>query len=257
MKKIVVVHILILLILIAAPLSLSLAHFQMLIPSQVILADSDGRTIHLDLRFMHPFEGEMMDMGRPTAFGVLARGKKTDLLSSLKEKKIKGHRSFTADYTIKRPGDHIFYLSPAPYFEATEESFIVHHTKTLVNAFGLEDGWDAEVGLPAEIIPAVRPYGLWTGSLFQGTVKMDGKAVPFAEIEVEYYNQDGLKAPAPPYSMQVIKADGEGRFSYAMVREGWWGFAALMEAPEKLSREGKAYPVEIGAVMWVPVKDVK
>lgn len=32
--------------------------------------------------------------------------------------------------------------------------------------------------------------------------------MPYAEIEVEYYNEDGkIKPPADPYIIQVIKAD--------------------------------------------------
>jgi len=110
------------------------------------------------------------------------------------------------------------------------------------------------VGLKTEIKPLVRPYGLWTGNIFRGVVLLNGKPVPFAEIEVEYYNKDkSIKAPSEPYITQVIKADKNGVFSYAMPKAGWWGFAALNEDDKKIN--GK--PVEIGALIWIKVEDMK
>lgn len=57
---------------------------------------------------------------------------------------------------------------------------------------------------------------------------------------------------------QVIKADGQGVFSYAMPRAGWWGFAALLEGEAPMpSPEGDLVPVEQGALMWVQVRDMR
>ena len=66
---------------------------------------------------------------------------------------------------------------------------IVHYTKVVIDVLGAEKGWDALVGLPVEIEPLVRPYGLWTGNTFRGIVRYHGKPVPFARVEVEYYNE--------------------------------------------------------------------
>ena len=127
-----------------------------------------------------------------------------------------------------------------------------------MNALGLEEGWDTELGLKTEIVPLTRPYGLWSGNVFQGIVKVDGKPVPYSEVEVEYYNQDGkVKAPSDPYITQVIKADENGIFTYAMPKAGWWGFAALNTAHYTMKHNGGEYPVEIGAVMWVNTRDMK
>ncbi len=64
--------------------------------------------------------------------------------------------------------------------------------------------------------------------------------------------------PADPYVTQVIKADKNGVFSYAMPRAGWWGFAALNEASWTMKDpDGKDKPIEIGAVYWVRVRDMK
>ena len=85
-----------------------------------------------------------------------------------------------------------------------------------------------------------------------GVVKLDGKPVPYAEVEVEYYNED-KKAEAPTDYMvtQTIKADQNGVFSYAAPKSGWWGFAALNTADYKLKADGVEKDVELGAVIWV------
>jgi len=239
------------------------AHFQMIVPSDDMVQQGENRTIDLDLLFWHPYEGKGMNMVKPAQFGVLARGKKSDLLGTLKEGKTKdvegdSFTTFSAKYTFKRPGDHTFYVEPQPYWEPAEESFIVHYTKVVVNGFGLEEGWDEEVGLKTEIAPLTRPYGLWTGNVFQGVVKVNGKPVPYSEVEVEYYAENkAMHAPASPMITQVVKADQNGVFTYAMPKAGWWGFAALNEDDKPMVHEGKEYPVEIGAVLWVRTHDMK
>jgi len=234
------------------------AHFQGLIPSDDMVSKSDNRTISLVLVFFHPFEGEYMNMGKPTQFGVMVRGSKTDLSETLREKKIGEFSAWEANYRVRTPGDHIFYVEPKPYWEPAEDCFIVHYTKVVVNSLGVEEGWDEEVGLKTEIVPLTRPYGLWAGNVFQGIVKVNGKPTPGTEVEVEYYNKEGkVEAPGDPMITQVIKADPNGVFTYAMPKAGWWAFAALNTDEGKMKRGGEEKPVEIGAVLWVRVHDMK
>jgi len=143
-------------------------------------------------------------------------------------------------------------VEPQPYWEPAEDCYIVHYTKTVVTAFGDEEGWDKELGLKTEIVPLSKPYGLYAGNVFQGIVKLNRKSMPYAEVEVEYYNKD-KKAEAPTDYMvtQTIKADVNGVFTYAVPKAGWWGFAALSKADKKLKYKGKDKDVEIGAVIWV------
>lgn len=235
------------------------AHFGGVIPSIDIVTEDDPTTVKLDLKFFHPMENEYMQMQKPAEFGVLHIAKKENLLELLKEKKVKGFTTWEIDYNIKRPGDYTFYVVPKPYWEPAENCFIVHYTKVCINALGLEEGWDEEVGLETEIIPLTRPYGLWTGNIFSGIVKLNGAPVPYAEIEVEYYNEAGkISLPSDPYITQVIKADANGVFSYAMPKAGWWAFAALNEASWTLKDpDGNDKSVEIGAVYWVKTRDMR
>jgi cobalt/nickel transport protein len=237
------------------------AHFQLLVPNSDIVEDPAANTIDINCIFCHPFEGETMNMVYPSEFGVVIKGgNKVDLLTTLAENKIDGLSAWRTEYKIEQPGDHVFYVIPKPYWEPAEETFIVHYTKVIVNGFGLELGWDAELGLKTEIVPLTRPYGIYAGNIFQGLVLVDGKPTPFTEVEVEYYNEDKTySAPAAPYVTQVIKTDGDGVFSYAMPVAGWWGFAALNEAEEKMVNpvDSKSYPVEIGALIWIRTVDMK
>ncbi len=237
------------------------AHFQMVLPSTNIVEDQKSATITIDLLFCHPFEQAYMNMAKPVQFGVIINGeKKENLLNGLKEKKVGDFSTWNASYRLKQPGDYLFYVEPAPYWEPAEEKFIVHYTKTVVNGFGMQRGWDAEIGLETEIIPLTRPYGLYAGNVFCGLVKVKGKPAPFTDVEVEYYNIDKkYTAPKEPYITQVIKTDAQGVFVYAIPKPGWWGFAALSEREMRmLNREdNKEYPVEIGAVIWVYIEEMK
>lgn len=243
--------------------NMAAAHFQMIVPSDDMVKQEESRAINLDIMFWHPYEGHGMPMKKPAQFGVMVNGKKTDLSGSLKSTKFKdqtGHKfdGFKAKYTFRKPGDHVFYTEPVPYWEPAEESFIIHYTKVIVNAFGMEEGWDEELGLKTEIVPLTRPYGLYTGNVFQGIVKVNGKPAPYSEVEVEYYNKDGsLKPEADPMITQVVKADANGVFTYAMPKAGWWTFAALNEDEKTMKHDGKDYPIEIGAVLWVKTHDMK
>jgi len=210
------------------------AHFGMVIPSDSMVMQGENKDVTVTLSFSHPFEGHGMELVTPVAFGVMSNGNKQNLLGSLKKATVMGHTAWESGYSIKRPGVYMFYMEPKPYWEP------------------------AEIGLKTEIVPLSKPFGLYTGNVFQGIVKLDGKPVPSAEVEVEYYNKDG-KAHAPTDYMvtQTIKADNNGIFTCAAPKAGWWGFAALNTADEKLKHEGEEKDVEIGAVIWVEFHDWK
>ncbi len=234
------------------------AHFAMIIPSDSMVMQGDNRKVDLTLSFSHPFEGRGMELVKPKAFSVWANGNTSNLLDKLQKTTVMDHTAWNAEYRVKRPGVYMFYMEPRAYWEPAEDCFIIHYTKTVMTAFGDDDRWDTEIGLKTEIVPLAKPFGLYSGNIFQGIVKLDGKKVPYAEVEVEYYNADG-KAQAPTDYMitQTIKADANGVFSYAAPAAGWWGFAALNTADYQLKRDGQDKDVEIGAVIWVKFHEWK
>jgi cobalt/nickel transport protein len=232
------------------------AHFGMLIPSDSMVMQEDARSVKLTLSFSHPFEMVGMELVRPKRFGVLHDGQTEDLTGQLKKVSVMGQTGWEANYAIKRPGAYVFFMEPEPYWEPAEDCYIIHYTKTVVAAFGDDEGWDAPVGLKTEIVPLCKPFGLYAGNVFQGVVLIDGKPAPGSTVEVEYYNQDkSVTAPTDYMITQTIKADSNGVFTYAAPAGGWWGFAALNEADSRIEHNGEKKAVELGAVIWVRFYD--
>ncbi|NLL61176.1 MAG: DUF4198 domain-containing protein [Candidatus Atribacteria bacterium] len=236
------------------------AHFQVILPSDDLINDGESTELEIQLIFTHPSEAShTMDMEKPELFGVLHKGKKVDLTKTLESFTFHGGDAWKASFNAKGFGDFLFYLVPAPYYESAEDKYITQITKVVVNNLGMPTDWDAELDLQAEIVPLNKPYGLWTGNVFQGVVKMDGEPVPYAEVEVERINSQAFsglageepKFPSDAHITQVIRADENGVFTYGIPKSGWWGFAALMEGEEI---KGKDH--EIGAVMWVKAYDL-
>ncbi len=245
------------------------AHFQMIYTPKAAM--EQGSTIDMKIVFTHPFEaGHTMDMGTPENFKVLHKEKTTDLAPSLKpitwKSLTNSGKAYETSYKLRGMGDWIFYLTPAPYFEASEDVYIQQITKTIVNVGGSPTDWDAEVGLPAEIVPLDKPYAIWAGSTFRGIVTSNGKPVPFAEIEVEYMNHEPImnnnsfakeaKATAPQDSFITmgIKSNAFGEFSFGIPKAGWWGFCAMGVGPVK---EYKGKELSQDAVIWVNAQDMK
>jgi len=272
MKKIRMLLVLALVLGLSVP---AFAHFQTIYTPESAL--DKGKEITLKLVFTHPFEaGHTMDIGKdesgkiqpPKAFGVMHKGKKKDLLKKLKSIEFtsltnKG-KAFEVSYKLRGMGDYVFYFDPAPYYEASEDIYIEHVTKMIVNVAGAPTDWDAEVGLPVEIVPLDKPYALWTGNVFRGVVKCNGKPVPDIEIEVEYMNHDivgnffartaKVEAPQDAFITQTIKADSNGVFTFGIPKAGWWGFAAL-GAGGDVKHKGKG--LSLDGVIWVQARNME
>jgi cobalt/nickel transport protein len=221
------------------------AHFLTFLPSTDNVSDKKESKIDFDISFIHPFEQTGMTLEKPH---IYMNSKKTSL--PLTETKKFDHKAWKSSYKIKAPGVYKFFVEPQPYFEPAEEKFISHVPKVILSSFGMEDGWDEPIGLKYEMVPLTKPFGLYAGNLFSAKVLHNGKPAANVEVEVELYNEYGLKAPTDAHITQVVKTDANGVFSFTMNHKGWWGFAALIEEGE-LKHDGKNYPIENGALMWI------
>jgi cobalt/nickel transport protein len=228
------------------------AHFGYIVPSQSVIEEKEHSNLALTLAFLHPMEQNGMNMEKPLEFGVMADGAKTNLLGTLTETKVLGHKAWKTVFSPKKPGIYSFFMVPAPYWEPAEDKYIQHISKVVVPAFGEEDGWDEPIGLKTEIVPLTRPFGNYAGNVFRGVLLVDGKPAPNARVEVEYFN--GAKKRVAPFdcmNTQVVKTDANGVFSYAVPWAGWWGFAGLTTAKETIQRDGKDKRIEMGAILWM------
>jgi cobalt/nickel transport protein len=228
------------------------AHFGMVIPDQHII-NQEKKDTHLTLSFSHPFENIGMDLAQPKRFTVTVNDKTTDLLATLKPISFMGHKGWQSSFRFTRPGIYQFVMEPTPYWEPAEDLSIIHYTKTIIPAFGDDEGWDIPIGLPTEIVPLLRPFGNYVGNSFSGQVLLKGKPVAGAEVEVEFYNKaNKLRSKSDYHVTQVVKADDNGIFNFTCPLAGWWGFAALNEADYTLKNpEGMDKDVELGAVLWI------
>lgn len=222
------------------------AHFLAFLPSSDNVSDKNKTKVNFDISFIHPFAQTGMTLEQPKVF-LNSLDKPLSLVESEKF----SHKSWKSSYDIKAPGIYKFFVQPQPYFEPAEEKFISYIPKVIISSFGFEDGWDEPLGLRYEIIPLTKPFALYSGNLFQARVIHDGNPASNVEVEVELYNEFGLKAPSDSHVTQVVKTDENGVFSFVMNHKGWWGFAALIEEGELTHTDGKNYPVENGALMWV------
>ncbi|WP_457679732.1 DUF4198 domain-containing protein [Thermovibrio sp.] len=231
-------------------------HFMVLKPSTDIVEGHTATKIKLQARFTHPVEGGPNMPFKIVKSGAFIRGRVIPIrwerheISAMpgSEKKVP---YYTAQFKLRFPGVYQFFLVPDYYFEPAEGKFIRQITKVEVEAFGMEEGWDKPVGLKAEIVPITRPFGLWEGNTFVGRVYFNGKPAPNTRVEVEFINDKGIKVPAEPFITQVIKTDKNGYFYYSIPFAGWWGFSAIGEGGKRKYKDGKVYPVELDAVMWV------
>jgi len=246
----------------------AMAHFQMVYTPNTAL--EKGKTIEFKHIFTHPFADEhTMDMVGVEEFFVINKKKKVDLKNTLKPISFKGShnsgKAYESKYKARGMGDHVFVMTPTPYFEASEDAYIQQITKSMVNVAGAATNWDTELGLKAEIVPLTKPYAIWEHGSFTGIVKSNGKVVPNAEIEVEYLNRDvdmknnkmgssRVEAPQDAFITMTIKANKDGEFTFAIPKAGFWGFCALGAGSDK---EYKGKELSQDAVIWIEAKAMK
>jgi len=120
-------------------------HFGMLIPSGNMVMQNDKRSVNLQLSFSHPMKMIGMELVKPKVFNLVIGGDKHDLLDELKPTRVMEHSAWHLDYQIKRPRVYMFYMEPHPFWEPAEDVFIIHYTKTVVTAFGNDEGPEGQV----------------------------------------------------------------------------------------------------------------
>lgn len=228
------------------------AHFGMIIPSASTVMEPEKSAIKLEISFSHPFSRQGMNMQPPKKFGYWRNGEYTDMTNALKPASIMDGMGYVASCDIARPGVYAFAVEPQPYFEPSEDRFIIHYAKTVVGAYGAESDWEMPLGLPVEIVPKLRPFANYAGNVFVGQVLAKGEPVPNALVEVEHYNRNGTRsAPNAYFETQTVFCDQNGVFSFGIPWAGWWGFAALVDGEKKIQHEDGEKPVELGGIIWL------
>lgn len=249
--------------------SIASAHFQMVYTPELLR--ERGGQISLKMPFTHPADsGHVMATEKPEAFFMFKKGKKTDLLDTVKPSKwtsaANTGESFEADVKLRGLGDYVFVYHMAPYYEESEDVYIQQITKSIVNVGSLPTDWYKDHGMKAEIVPLTKPYAIYEGGTFTGVVKSEGKPVPYAQVEVEYVNYEpniktntfaegaNMQIKADAFITMTMFADANGTFTFGVPKAGQWGFAALGVGPDK-ELNGKELSQD--AVIWVQAHPVK
>ena len=233
------------------------AHFGMILPSKNVVTSTD-RTVSLTVAFTHPFEQVSMTMEKPERIFVVSNGKKTSLLGTLSEKLYLGKKAWSVSHTPKRPGAVIYGMEPTPYWEPSEDCFIIHYTKAVIGAYGVEDGWDTPLGFPIEIVPLSRPFGVFEGTSFTGKVLKNNTPLADATVEYEYFNEGRTcSAPSDYHVTHTLKSSKGGLFTISLPKAGWWSVSALTQSDTQKPSENGMKSVELGGVIWIKVDPFK
>ena len=239
------------------------AHFQMLQVDEYMR--DKGGPITLSMPFTHPSKGgPMMSIEAPVSLVMHHKDKQTDLTNFTTELQWLGVENKAQAYQSKAKlrglGDYSFVLTPSPYFDESEASYIQQITKTVVNVGGLPTGWGESFLLDAEIVPDQQPYSVYAGGLFSAVVMAKGKPKAGIEVEVELMNypvnaqKNGfdaaplIKYPRRNLNNMTIRTDKNGRFFFGVPQAGYWGFAALGVGDKK---KHLGQDLSQDAVLWI------
>lgn len=252
------------------------AHFQMLYTPNLAL--EKGKYIQIRQVFTHPFEDKYtLNMGKQhdsneflevEEFYVINKKKKTDLKSTLKAIQFKGNvnsgHAYESKYKARKMGDHIMILKAAPFYEENQDIYIQQIVKTIINVAAAPTNWSDDLKLEAEIVPLVKPYAIWEGSNFAGIVKAQGKAVPYANVDITYLNRDvdinnnsmgkdKIKASNKVFITLSLKANKNGEFNFTIPKAGFWAFSA-QDLNKGKTFKGKKLKQD--ALIWVEAKPI-
>src|SRR5262245_46700509 len=157
----------------------ALAHYHILTLDKPSI--NKDETVTCTLRFGLPFAHQMFAAQKPTRVAVrLPDGTTTDLTAKLERRENatpdgKSIVAFDWKYAPTLPGDHIIAVRTLPVWMAEENVFLDDTVKVILHV-QLQGGWESPVGLPFELVPLTRPYGLRAGMVFQALVQSPGDA---------------------------------------------------------------------------------
>lgn len=229
----------------------SYAYFSMIIPSANQVAE-ENPMIDITLSFSRPFEKIAADLEWPKTVLVVNGDQKQDLKGTLLETNFLDHQAWKLQYQPKLPGIYWFTMESSPQWQQAEDQFIIYFTKTAISVFGGDENWGNPIGVQAEILPLLRPYGNYAGNTFTGTVLLDGTPASGVEVEVAHYNEQNWAPASAAHSTQVVKTDANGTFIFTCPLPGWWGFMAHVPSDMKMKdQDDIEKPVQVRTTIWV------
>ncbi len=254
----------------ALTVSIARAHYNMLLPQTGPIKKGDS--VLLVYQWGHPFEHELFDAPAPEAvFAVAPDGKKIDLSKELEKFEIAGAdgkkaTAYRFRFTALQRGDYVFVLRTPPIWMPEDQEFLQDTVKSVLHVQA-EKGWDTAAGLPFEVLPLTRPYGLQPGMAFQAQVETQppeesqrlrkdavargGKPFAGAIVEIEHYHATPpAMLPPEEHITRTAKTDPNGVLTCTLTDAGWWCLTARRDGGVK-QHDGMEYPLRQRSSLWV------
>jgi cobalt/nickel transport protein len=233
------------------------AHFHILLPENG--ATKRDAAVLVAYAWGHPFEHQLFNATAPSRFSLLTPdGKRVDLTDQLKKGRVDKEEASALylRFTPDQRGDYVFSATCPHEWMEEDGEFFDDFVKAILHVQA-QKGWDASAGLPFEMMPLTRPYGLKAGTVFQAQAIFDGKPLANALVEIERYNPQRPKELPPDEQITfTAKTDPNGVVTCTLPERGWWCITAQRSAGKRM-HDGKEYPVRQRSTLWVFVDGSK
>jgi cobalt/nickel transport protein len=242
-------------------------HFHTLWPNSPNGYGRLGEVITWQYFWGHPYEMILFDAQQPVCYVATPDGERLGIPPTPTEMEdpLTGEmrRAFTFSHAPESIGDSWLVLEPPPYPIEEEGQAVQDYVKQCIHVMA-EVGWDAELGLPIELVPLTRPYGLEPGFAFTARAYLDGEPLPDAMVEIEKFNGFHVAAEAVPkdqFGLENVpmvtrkaKTDANGYVTCTLDEPGWWMVAVSAEGSAVTI--GKVqYPCVLRGCLWVHVEE--
>lgn len=176
------------------------------------------------------------------------------IIENLTDKAHKDGLTMKLDYPVYHAGDTWIVFHFPLEWSAHDMGWTETTVRTIIH-LGLSKGWEEPLGIPLEIVPLTRPYGILPGDAFRVQLLHEGKPLSGAAIYAEKYFMPPLKTkhPSDVIITRTVHTDSIGTATVTLNSPGWW---ILFTAYEKgdLSKDDKEGPVLIQDALWVYVE---
>lgn len=179
--------------------------------------------------------------------------KREDRLGDIEEIRYLNQKAWGANVGLDRPGLYQFVIETQPWWSQSEAGYERHIVKTMLPVFGEDWGWDLPLGLSHEIVPLVRPFGLFSPALFAARVLVNGKPAAGVPVQVFRINTEKTKVPTPWHEEMHLRTLPDGTFAVVLNRAGWWCCTATREGAPLKGPDGQPSPLKESALFWLYV----
>ncbi len=239
------------------PAAPAVAHFSILLPEKTPDAPGDPAVF----RFFtgHPYECELVNTPTPESVRVLHPDGHT--WTDLKPRPLDieppadpAGPKITVQGFEFRPaerGGHLLCVITPRTFDPHEEA-VVQDVVLCPLRVATRNGWDHPAGTAIELVPLTMPFGLEPGFAVRFQLRLHGRSVAGAEVEIEKYHRRPPETLPADESLitRVVRTDDQGLLVATLDEPGWWVLCGTT-ADGKATHDGREYPLVRRALYWL------